>query len=90
MSTHTLYNGKNTPVPHIQQTLVEAGGPVVREAPGVQIATDGIHWRMFSHDAVANLFQNLVERVQPTSEFTHDTVIDIIRVHTRYSHRCLG
>ena len=46
---------------------------MVTEAPGVQIAADGIHWRVVSHDAVANLFRTLVRMAKPTAAFKHDT-----------------
>ena len=44
---------------------------MVTEAPGVEIAADGIHWRVVSQRAVEDLFQILVETAQSTSEFIH-------------------
>jgi len=44
---------------------------VVTEAPGVEIAADGIHWRVVSERAVKDLMQILVQTAQPTSQFIH-------------------
>ena len=76
MSTHIplpiTYKGKNFLVPLLQQRLRSAGVPVVTSAPGIQIAADGIHWRVVSHDAVEVLFQRLSEDAKSTSSFTHN------------------
>ena len=44
--------------------------PVVTQAPGVELAADGIHWHMSSQRAVEDLIDSLVQAARSTSDFS--------------------
>ena len=55
--------------PMMQLQLRQLGIPLVVQAPGVEVADDGIHWRITSSAAIAKLVDVFVECAANTSMF---------------------
>jgi hypothetical protein len=47
----------------------DLGVPLVNQAPGVELESDGLHWKVSSHRAVLNLINSLIEKAAPTKSF---------------------
>ena len=58
-----------TLAPRFQAIFADLGVPLVKQAPGIELEADGIHWSVTSRPAVERLIDTLVSEATATDSF---------------------